>query len=149
MKRISWFLLAFALLGSGCGGAERGEVIKLGHGLDPTHPVHRAMEYLGQRLAETSGGTMRVEIYPSQQLGTEREALELLQIGSLGMTKVSSSVLEGFVPSFQILGLPYLFLTHPWICLNCNHLFNPPPRPPVKEEDEDGEDEDDDAAAPK
>ena len=35
--------------------------------------------------------------------------LELLQIGSLGMTKVSSSVLEQFVPAFRVFGLPYLF----------------------------------------
>lgn len=52
---------------------------------------------------------MRITIYPSQQLGTERETLELLQIGSLGMTKVSSSVLEGFAPAYKVFGLPYLF----------------------------------------
>ena len=40
---------------------------------------------------------------------TERELLELLQIGSVGMTKVSSAVLEGFVPEYQVFGLPYLF----------------------------------------
>jgi tripartite ATP-independent transporter DctP family solute receptor len=67
------------------------------------------MEFMAERLAETSGGTMRLDIYPSQQLGTEREAIELLQIGSLGMTKVSSSALEGFAPAYQVFGLPYLF----------------------------------------
>ena len=83
--------------------------IKLGHALDVSHPVHKAMVYMGERLTEKSDSTMRIDIYPSQQLGTERETLELLQIGSLGLTKVSSSVLEGFVPEFQVFGLPYLF----------------------------------------
>lgn len=83
--------------------------IKLAHGHDTSHPVHSAMSFMADRLAEKSGGTMRIDIYPSQQLGTERETLELLQIGSLGMTKVSSSVLEGFAPPFRVLGLPYLF----------------------------------------
>jgi len=67
------------------------------------------MEFMGERLAELSGGTVRLDIYPNQQLGSERETVELLQIGSLGMTKVSSSVLEAFAPAYQVLGLPYVF----------------------------------------
>jgi tripartite ATP-independent transporter DctP family solute receptor len=52
---------------------------------------------------------VKLDIYPSQQLGSERECLELLQIGSLGMTKVSTGVLENFVPELKVLGLPFLF----------------------------------------
>jgi tripartite ATP-independent transporter DctP family solute receptor len=101
-------LLVTALL-AGCGIAGDVTEIKLAHGHDTTHPVHAAMVFMAERLAEKSGGKMRIDIYTSQQLGTERETLELLQIGSLGMTKVSSSVLEGFAPPFRVLGLPYLF----------------------------------------
>jgi hypothetical protein len=43
-----------------------------------------------------------------------------------------------------LLGLPYLFLTHPWVCLDCGHLFKPPPRPAVTEADDDDDDEKDD-----
>lgn len=92
-----------------CGAEQDVTVIKLGHALDTEHPVHKAMVHMAARLAEESGGTMRIDIYPSQQLGSEREMLELLQIGSLGMTKVSSSVLENFAPEFQVLSLPFVF----------------------------------------
>lgn len=102
-------ILLTALLLSGCAGRSDVTVIKLGHGLDSSHPVHKAMVYLGERLAEKSDSTMFVDVYPSQQLGTERELLELLQIGSVGMTKVSSAALEGFVPAFRVFGLPFLF----------------------------------------
>lgn len=101
-------LLTLAVL-SGCRGIEDTTVIKLAHGLDPSHPVHRSMAYMAQLVEERSGGAMRVDIYPSGQLGTERECIELLQIGSLGMTKVSASVMEGFAPSFKVYNLPYLF----------------------------------------
>lgn len=101
--------LAAALLLAGCRDADDVVVIKLGHGLDASHPVHLGMAYMAERLAEKSGGTMRIDLYPSGQLGSERECLELLQIGSLGMTKVSASVLESFVPAFSVFGLPYLF----------------------------------------
>jgi len=109
-KVVKHILIALLLVFlSGCEGKQKITVIKLGHGLDPSHPVHKAMEYMAQRLAEMSQGKMRIDIYPSQQLGTERECLELLQIGSLGMTKVSASVLESFAPVFQVFSLPYLF----------------------------------------
>jgi tripartite ATP-independent transporter DctP family solute receptor len=84
-------------------------VIKLGHGLDTSHPVHKAMQFMAERANEKSDGSIEIEIYPNQQLGTERESLELLQIGSLGMTKVSTGVLENFVPSLKVFGLPFLF----------------------------------------
>lgn len=85
------------------------KVIKLAHGLDPSHSVHKAMEFMAEYVYEKSQGKMRIDIYPSEQLGSERECLELLQIGSLGMTKVSCSVLEGFVPSMSVLSLPFIF----------------------------------------
>ena len=52
---------------------------------------------------------MQLQIYPNQQLGSERECLELLQIGSLDMTKVSGAVMENFAPKLRIFGLPFLF----------------------------------------
>ena len=67
------------------------------------------MEHLGERLDSLSEGSLRLRIYPSEQLGSERECLELLQIGSLAMTKVSAAVLESFAPDFRVLGAPYLF----------------------------------------
>ncbi len=110
LKYIVLFLaLIFSAFYVACKSDQKITVIKLGHGLDPSHPVHMAMEFLAERVAEKSAGRMRIDIYPSEQLGSERECLELLQIGSLAMTKVSCSVIEGFVPEMSVLSLPYLF----------------------------------------
>lgn len=92
-----------------CGKVSDVKKLKIGHGLDQTHPVHKAMLFMAERVKEKSGGKLLISVYPSQQLGTERECLELLQIGSLAMTKVSASVLEGFVPDFKVFSLPYIF----------------------------------------
>ena len=94
---------------SGCQRKNNITVIKLGHGLSPTHSVHLAMGFMADYVWEHSHGRLKIEIYPSEQLGSERECLELLQIGSVGMTKVSCSVLEGFVPAMSVLSLPYIF----------------------------------------
>ena len=103
-------LILILLMGlAACNRESRIRVIKLGHALNAEHPVHKAMVYMAERVKEKSNGKMRIDIYPSQQLGTERELVELLQIGSLGITKVSSGVIEGFVPVHKVFGLPYLF----------------------------------------
>lgn len=92
-----------------CGVQEDVKILKLGHNLDQSTSVHKAMVFMGERLHELSGGTMRVDVYPSGQLGSERELIELLQVGSLAMTKVSASPMEGFVPEMRIFSIPYMF----------------------------------------
>ena len=101
-------LLSFMLF-NGCGEISNARTIKLAHGLDVNHSVHKAMVKMGEDLADISNGKMLLEIYPSQQLGTERECIELLQIGSLDMTKVSVGVMENFAPKMKVFGLPFLF----------------------------------------
>lgn len=104
-------VLLFILIGTflGCEIQSDVKTLRLGHGLDVSHSVHKAMVKMGEDLLKRSGGKLKLEIYPSQQLGTERECLELLQIGSLDMTKVSVGVLENFAPKMKVLGLPFLF----------------------------------------
>ncbi|TFH26437.1 MAG: TRAP transporter substrate-binding protein [Bacteroidia bacterium] len=97
------------LLLSGCRPQEQGRVLKLAHGLDPSHPVHSAMVFMADRCKEISNGELSIDIYPSGQLGSEQQCVELLQIGSLAITKVSSAVMESFTEDFKVLGLPYVF----------------------------------------
>jgi tripartite ATP-independent transporter DctP family solute receptor len=109
-----WFLLPVLLLGyaawRGAAGANTEvEVIRLAHALNTDHPVHKGMEVFAREVAERSGGRLRIDIYPDGRLGNERELVELLQIGSIGITKVSAGQLEAFAPVFAVFGLPYLF----------------------------------------
>ena len=103
------FFLSLIFFVISCSGESKIRVIRLGHGLDVTHSVHQAMLKADEYLNENSNGKMRIQIYPNQQLGSERECLELLQIGSLDMTKVSGAVMENFAPNMRIFGLPFLF----------------------------------------
>ena len=111
--------LISVLLLAGCSTAPEPLELRLAHILDSTHPVHQGMAYMGQRLETLSSGTMRVKIYPSGQLGNERESLELLQLGTLDMAKTASSVIENFVPAMGVYSLPYLFddADHLWRAL--------------------------------
>ena len=110
MRKLFIILFIASITLISCGKTSDVKRLKIGHGLDQSHSVHKAMIYLAEKAFEKSGGKLKISVYPSQQLGTERECLELLQIGSLAMTKVSCSVLEGFVPIFKVFSLPYIFL---------------------------------------
>jgi len=98
-----------AVLAGGGGGAQKQMVLKLGHALDTSHPVHIALDHMAERLAELSGGAVSLDIYPSAVLGSEVQSLEQVQNGSLDMTKVSAAVMENFVTEMSVFGLPYIF----------------------------------------
>lgn len=106
-----FYLLAFILplLASSCEKLGAPKVVYLAHTLPITHPVHQGMEVFAASVKEQSGGTLTVKIFPDGQLGTEREVLELLQIGSIAMTKVSAAAMANFAPEYQVMGVPYLF----------------------------------------
>ncbi|MDG3581594.1 TRAP transporter substrate-binding protein [Galbibacter pacificus] len=114
--KISIVVFGFLLCLS-CNESTKHKTIRLAHGLDVNHSVHKAMLEMAKNLEEASGGKLTIKIYPNQQLGSERECLELLQIGSLDMTKVSVGVMENFAPKMKVLGLPFLFR-------NKEHSFN-------------------------
>ncbi len=106
---LSLLLIPALLLFGGCKTDSETTVLKLGHGMDVGHPVAVAMEYMADLVEEKSDGAMRIDIYPAGQLGSERELLELLQIGSVPITKVSAAALESFAPAYRVFSVPYLF----------------------------------------
>jgi tripartite ATP-independent transporter DctP family solute receptor len=95
-------------------------VLKLAHGLDPSHPVHKAMLYMAQRLGEISAGTVELQVFPGGILGSETENIAQLQRGALAMTKVSAAAVENFVPQMAVFSLPYIFrdANHYWQVLD-------------------------------
>jgi len=108
-QQASGLLFMVSVLLAGCQTERSTTTLRLSHTLDQEHAVHKAMVLMGERLAEYSDGTMQIEIYSGGQLGNERELIELLQIGSLAMTKVSASSVESFVPQMRVFSVPYIF----------------------------------------
>lgn len=83
--------------------------LRLAHVVDLEHSVHKSLVHFQEQLHAVSDGQMDLEIYASSQLGSERDLIELLQIGSLAMATVSVGPLESFVPEMQVFSLPYVF----------------------------------------
>lgn len=92
-----------------CNLSSEEKELKLAHALPVDHPVHQAMDFMARRTGELSEGKLTIKVYPSGQLGSEHQCLELLQIGSLDITKVSAGIMESFIDEYKIFGLPYIF----------------------------------------
>ncbi|MCL1922235.1 MAG: TRAP transporter substrate-binding protein [Kiritimatiellaeota bacterium] len=101
-------------------GAAGQIVLKLGHGLDAQHPVHKAMLLMKERLEELTGGRATLDVYSGGVLGNETKCLEQVQRGELAMTKVSTAALEGFIPDMMVFGIPFVFRdeAHCWATLH-------------------------------
>jgi len=103
------FLMTIMAFFMSCGQLKEHKTLKLAHGLPTDHPVHKAMVFMADRCKEVSSGKLQIEIYAGGQLGSEQQCVELLQIGSLAITKVSAAVMESFTDDYKVLGLPYIF----------------------------------------
>jgi tripartite ATP-independent transporter DctP family solute receptor len=120
MKQL--LILSFSLFGllltvNSCTKLNDQKVAYLAHTLPISHPVHQGIEVFADAVLKESNGKLAVKIFPDGQLGTEREVLELLQIGSIAMTKVSAATMSNFAPEYKVMGVPYLFRDK-------MHLFN-------------------------
>ena len=82
--------------------------IRLGHSGAPNGFADIAANEF-KRLVELESKEIRVTVYPSSQLGGERELVEAAQIGTVDMAIVLAGILESFEPNFGVLNLPYLF----------------------------------------
>ncbi len=89
-------------------GGERVHVIKASLSQNPQEPQVRAVELFKRIVEEKSEGKVKVEIYPNNQLGNQRDVVEGIQLGTIQMSNIAS-VLAGFVPELNIFELPFLF----------------------------------------
>jgi tripartite ATP-independent transporter DctP family solute receptor len=73
------------------------------------YPTVQAVENMGEKLSEATDGRFTVVVYPSMQLGGEKEFLEQAQVGALAMARVSVGVMGPVVPQLNVFNLPYVF----------------------------------------
>ena len=67
--------------GAGSGNAEY--TIKIGHSDTTTNLIHVSLENLAKYVNEQSGGKVKVDIYAAEQLGSNAEMAEMVEMGSL------------------------------------------------------------------
>ena len=108
-KSLAVALFSLFLAVALCSTASAKTVLKLGTSTQPSHIYNLAAEKFGEIVAEKSGGDIEVQVFPAAQLGSERDMVEGLQIGTLEMTLTSTGPMGNFVPQVKLFNLPFLF----------------------------------------
>jgi tripartite ATP-independent transporter DctP family solute receptor len=75
----------------------------------PGYPTVAAAESFGKKLEAATNGRLSVRMYPSMQLGGEKETIEQTQIGAVQMLRVSAGALGPIVDEVNVVNMPFLF----------------------------------------
>ncbi|MBV8578862.1 MAG: TRAP transporter substrate-binding protein [Acetobacteraceae bacterium] len=118
MKRRD-FLKLSAGLGAGLGAAsalplapanaQAKMVLKAADVQPPGYPTVAATENLGKKLEAATQGRLSVQMFPSAQLGGEKETIEQAQIGAVQLLRVSAGALGPIVDDVNVVNMPFLF----------------------------------------
>ncbi len=90
-------------------GATKPMVIKFGHVVREKTAADEGARYFAELVKKKSEGKMIVEVYPNSILGGNREMLEALKLGTLGMVTPSVASIAGITDKALLFDLPYLF----------------------------------------
>jgi len=126
-KKLSVLVLCIFVLGflAGCGGGKTsGEsndkenkdaapppekiVMKFAHDHMTGSPFHKSAEHYKESVEKNSNGRIEVQIYPAQQLGSAREMIEGMQMGTVELTLLPTAKFGGFDQKLTIVDLPFL-----------------------------------------
>jgi tripartite ATP-independent transporter DctP family solute receptor len=86
-----------------------GVVLKLGHIAEATNPYGMGADKFAELVKEKSKGDIEVKVFPSSQLGTQKELIEGLIYGTVDMTLTGTAELGTFQPQMALFDMPFLF----------------------------------------
>ncbi len=84
-------------------------VLKASHSAAAGEPYDIGLKAFAEKVKERSGGRVEIEIYPNNQLGSEKAVVEGILVGTVDIGVVANGVVGNFVPQVQIFDLPFLF----------------------------------------
>src|SRR5262249_21531420 len=100
---------AAATLPSSPASAQTNSIFKASDVQPAGYPTVAATESLGKKLEAATNGRLTVQMYPSAQLGGEKETIEQTQIGAIQMLRVSAGALGPIVADITVVNMPFLF----------------------------------------
>ena len=108
------FLKIGAAAAASCGIAApaiaqpRVRAMRFGHMLPTETVYHKAIAMFADEVGKISGGKMKIDVYPSSQLGSIPEMLSQLKVGSLTMSMAVPAWYSNFMKPIDAFTLPYI-----------------------------------------
>jgi tripartite ATP-independent transporter DctP family solute receptor len=108
---LKWAAAATGAASLGVGGpavAQRARVFRFGHMLPNETLYHKAVQMFADEAGKLSSGKIKIDVYPSSQLGTIPEMLSATQVGSLTLTMAVPAWYSNFMKPIDAFTLPYI-----------------------------------------
>jgi tripartite ATP-independent transporter DctP family solute receptor len=102
-------LLAAAAFASGPALAQQKLVLKATDVHPLGYPTVEAVVQMGKKLEAATNGRLSIQMYPSMQLGGEKEMIEQAQVGALAIARISVGPMGTIVPEMNVFNLPFMF----------------------------------------
>jgi TRAP-type C4-dicarboxylate transport system substrate-binding protein len=84
-------------------------IVKMGTLAPEGSPWHEALQAMGQKWTKTSGGKLRLIIYPGGTAGDEPDMVNKMRIGQLHAAGLTGAGLSGIEPGVMALQIPMMF----------------------------------------
>ncbi|WHH57330.1 TRAP transporter substrate-binding protein [Petroclostridium sp. X23] len=84
-------------------------VLKLGYGAPTSNPRHLVAEQYSKWVSEQTNGKVKIELYPAEMLGTDKQMAEAVTMGTLDMSINAHGVIASYEPKLAAIELPFLF----------------------------------------
>ena len=93
----------------GLAGAQQKMVLKAADVHPLGYPTVEAIVRMGKKLEAQTNGRLSVQMYPSMQLGGEKEMIEQAQVGALQIARISVGPMGPVVDELNVFNLPFIF----------------------------------------
>ncbi len=88
---------------------EAAQTWRMAHKQPPESIEGRLFQAFADRIEEKTGGEIRVQVFPAEQLGADDVILEQLQLGTVHIYPEGATYLAKWVPDVQFMSAPFLF----------------------------------------
>lgn len=117
LKQTSLFLLFFILVLSACsdnGDSNDGsgaDTYEWSIGYNTVEDSIRgvAAQEFKEVIEEESNGNITIELFPNEELGSDNEMIESVQVGALDLQYSSGGAMAETIPQFSVMNLPFMF----------------------------------------
>jgi tripartite ATP-independent transporter DctP family solute receptor len=90
-------------------GARAAVDLRLTHPADVSHPVHLEAEKMAVRIAERTGGAVKITIFPNNALGSPVETAQQTRLGAIDMILMNPANIEAISKTIGVINIPYQF----------------------------------------
>ena len=73
------------------------------------YPTVEAIQRMGKKLETATNGRISIQMFPSMQLGGEKEMIEQAQVGALQIARISVGAMGPVVDDLNVFNMPFIF----------------------------------------